>query len=366
VLVQGAEVRLLLRVQAASLLEVIGADTDGDGLLSLQELDAARPAIGAYVADHYALRADCGPERSPGTPLVGELLTISADEPRPGLDAAGQWIELTVHHLAARPLSDLAFDVTLFLDTSPDHSDLCRVRWNDAGELETLFDRQKTTAYFLPQAGGAADGAAGTADGGRLGLWAWVRLGVAHILSGLDHLAFVIALIVAAGRVGSLLWVVTAFTLAHSITLALAATGVVTLGGRAVELTIAFSIAWVGVAALRARAPSARWPEAFVFGLVHGLGFAGFLGQALAGEERRLVPLLGFNLGVELGQLAVVVLVVGLLALVRALLVQRAWASGTQRRREDAWLAPRVVRLPVAAAVALAGAFWFIARAGWI
>jgi hypothetical protein len=122
----------------------------------------------------------------------------------------------------------------------------------------------------------------------------------------------------------------------------------------------------VGVAALRARAPSARWPEAFVFGLEHGLGFAGFLGRALAGEERRLLPLLGFNLGVEAGQLAVVAAAVGLLLLLRTVSVQRAWRSGAQPPRHGAWLAPAAVRLPVAAAVSLAGAWWFVTRAGWI
>jgi hypothetical protein len=191
-------------------------------------------------------------------------------------------------------------------------------------------------------------------------------MGFDHILGGWDHLAFVIALIVSAGRIASLLWVVTAFTLAHSITLALAATGVLSVSGRTTELLIAFSIAWVGVAALRARAPSARWPEAFVFGLVHGLGFAGFLGRALAGEERRLLPLLGFNLGVEAGQLAVVAAAVGLLLLLRTVSVQRAWRSGAQPPRHGAWLAPAAVRLPVAAAVSLAGAWWFVTRAGWI
>jgi hypothetical protein len=375
VLVQGAEVRLLLRVQAASLLEVVAADSDDDGLLSVPEVEAARGEIGAYLARHYALRADCDGDLAGGTPLAAELISIAVDEPGPGVDAASQWLEFTVHHRAAAPLRDLLFDVTLFLDTSPDHSDLCRLRWNERDELETLFNQGRTTAYFLPPEpdGDTPSGAAGTggALGGggsddRLGLGGWVAMGFDHILGGWDHLAFVIALIVSAGRIASLLWVVTAFTLAHSITLALAATGVLSVSGRTTELLIAFSIAWVGVAALRARAPSARWPEAFVFGLVHGLGFAGFLGRALAGEERRLLPLLGFNLGVEAGQLAVVAAAVGLLLLLRTVSVQRAWRSGAQPPRHGAWLAPAAVRLPVAAAVSLAGAWWFVTRAGWI
>jgi hypothetical protein len=382
VLVQGAEVALLLRVQAASLLEVLpdGTDADGDGLLQTGEVDAARAGIAEYVARHYVLRAGGGDDPEAGTVLAGELDSVAFDEPVPGLGADEQWIELTLRYLADAPLHELSFDVTLFLDTSPTHRDLCRIRWNELPEQETMFHLAKTGAHFSPEAvgdahpvpdaraaAGAARGDAGVAaaGGGRLGLSGWVSMGVDHILTGWDHMAFVVALIVSAGRVGALLWVVTAFTLAHSLTLALAALGVVTLSGRPVELTIAFSIAWVGVAAARARAPVARWPEAFVFGLVHGLGFAGFLGEALAGTERRLVPLLGFNLGVELGQLSVVAGVLVPLVLLRASAVRRARAAGAPPPRHAAWLAPPAVRLPVAAAVALAGAWWFLERTGW-
>ncbi|MHC5212130.1 MAG: HupE/UreJ family protein [Planctomycetota bacterium] len=372
--VRGAEVVLHLRVQSASLLEVVEADTDGDGLLSLPELETARAEVAGYVAHHYVLRADGGGDVTAGTVLQGELVSVSVDEALPGLSAVDQWIELTVEHRAATPLRDLAFEVTLFLDTSPDHRDLCRVSWNEEPELETLFHATKPTAYYAPSGEGmAVVSGAGTGAGamgglgadGRLGLGSWVRMGADHILGGWDHLAFVIALIVSAGRIGALIWVMTAFTLAHSITLAFAALEIVNIPARPVELLIAFSIAWVGVAALRARAPVSRWPEALLFGLVHGLGFAGFLGQALAGEERRLVPLLGFNLGVEAGQLAVVALAVVPLLLLRGLSVHRARARGAPPPTHAAWLAPPAVRVTVAAIVTLAGCYWFIQRVGW-
>ena len=91
---------------------------------------------------------------------------------------------------------------------------------------------------------------------------------------------------------------------------------------------------------------------------MHGLGFASFLGAALWREPRRLLPLAGFNLGVELGQLAVVVGVV-----LPLLVLRRVTAA---RRDADEWLAPRWVRLPVSAVVALAGVYWFVERAGWL
>lgn len=149
---------------------------------------------------------------------------------------------------------------------------------------------------------------------GRSG-WAWLTLGVEHILGGYDHLAFVIGLLLVVGTrsLRRLVTTITAFTLAHSITLALAATGLLTLAAAPVEATIAASVVLVAREATHERPTLTRrapWLVALVFGLVHGLGFAGAM------AEWGLPPgwvgrsLLWFNLGVELGQLAVVAVVV--------------------------------------------------------
>ena len=138
-------------------------------------------------------------------------------------------------------------------------------------------------------------------------LRAFLELGVDHILTGYDHLLFLLALLVVAPTLRALAWTITAFTAAHSITLALAALEVVTLPGRFVEIAIALSIAYVAAENLLRLEKRSLWLEALVFGLLHGLGFAGFLGEALRGEDDLVVPLIGFNLGVELGQLLFVV-----------------------------------------------------------
>lgn len=145
--------------------------------------------------------------------------------------------------------------------------------------------------------------------------WAWLSLGVEHILGGLDHLAFVLGLLLVVGAHGlrRLVATITAFTLAHSITLVLAATGALTLASAPVEATIAASVVLVAREATHERPTLTRrapWAVALVFGLVHGLGFAGALSKwgLPAGWVGR--SLLWFNLGVELGQLAVVVVVV--------------------------------------------------------
>lgn len=173
----------------------------------------------------------------------------------------------------------------------------------------------------------------------------FLRLGIEHILNGFDHLLFLLALLVNQRRIWSVVRIVTAFTLAHSITLSLAALSLVALPDRVVEPLIAASIVWVALENLLFK--SAEWRRAgvaFLFGLVHGLGFAGVLTDLALSGGPLVRALVGFNLGVELGQVACVVVVLPLIA----------WAS-----RPAA-----LIRLPQAASilVALVGAFWFVER----
>ena len=135
---------------------------------------------------------------------------------------------------------------------------------------------------------------------------AYTVLGVEHILTGYDHLLFVLALLFLVGFNRRLVWTITAFTAAHSVTLALAALGLLTLRSAPVEATIALSIVLVAGEALHTRDTLARrWPAlvAFLFGLVHGLGFAGALKEIGLPDNYLWVALLTFNVGVELGQL---------------------------------------------------------------
>jgi len=146
------------------------------------------------------------------------------------------------------------------------------------------------------------------------------RLGFEHILSGLDHLLFVLGLVFLAGGGRRLVFTVTAFTLGHSLTLGLAALAVVRLAAEPVEIGIAASLLYLAVELARPGRSrrSTSVPLAAGFGLLHGLGFAGAL-QA-AGLPAGAVPLalLGFNLGIEAGQLAFVGLLLGAVAVVRS------------------------------------------------
>jgi hydrogenase/urease accessory protein HupE len=176
---------------------------------------------------------------------------------------------------------------------------------------------------------------------------AYTVLGVEHILGGFDHLLFVLALLFLVSFNRRLLLTVTAFTLAHSLTLALSALGWLTLRSPPVEATIALSIMLVAGEALHKQPTlSRRWPAlvAFLFGLVHGLGFAGALAQIGLPQNHLAVALLTFNIGVELGQL----LVVG-----AAYAVYRIFAAS-----------PKVAlaRTPALYAIGAVAAYWSIDR----
>lgn len=178
-------------------------------------------------------------------------------------------------------------------------------------------------------------------------LWRYLVLGVTHILPfGLDHVLFVLGLALLSQRPGPLLAQVTAFTVAHTLTLALSSYGVVRLSPEVVEPLIALSIVYVAVEnVVSPELRPSRVILVFAFGLLHGLGFAGVLGELGLPEGQRVAALLAFNVGVEVGQLAVIAL--GLLALL-------AWTRFGGRRES-------LVK-PASLAIAAMGLFWFVQR----
>jgi hydrogenase/urease accessory protein HupE len=141
--------------------------------------------------------------------------------------------------------------------------------------------------------------------------------GMHHILIGYDHIAFLLALLLGARKLKEMVAVVTSFTVAHSITLLLAAMDVVRLPSRITESLIALSIVYVAVENFFIKDAKHRWVLTFAFGLVHGLGFSSVLRERLQDIDSIAVPVVSFNLGVELGQISILLVVFPLLAWIR-------------------------------------------------
>ncbi|MBV7505702.1 HupE/UreJ family protein [Bacillus sp. sid0103] len=144
--------------------------------------------------------------------------------------------------------------------------------------------------------------------------FSFFKLGMLHIITGYDHLLFLFALLLRKQTVKQYISIVTSFTLAHSITLTLAVLGWITLPSRFVEATIAFSICYVALENIFRKEIKHRWSITFLFGLIHGLGFASILKEMEIAKSHLAVALINFNLGIEAVQLVIVLLLMPILA----------------------------------------------------
>jgi hydrogenase/urease accessory protein HupE len=227
---------------------------------------------------------------------------------------------------------------------------LARIEWTD-GTTQAVRLTPEQTSFEVTAAPGALEVSK-----------TYFVLGVEHILLGIDHLLFVFGLLFLVGNWKRLVATVTAFTLAHSITLAAATLGLVHVAQAPVEATIALSIMFVaaeiihgahGAPRLATRAP---WLVAFVFGLLHGFGFAGALREIGLPQKDVPLALLCFNVGVEAGQLMFIAAVVAVLSVLTRLVRQQ----GSHDR--GPWHSETLVRTPVAYAIGSVAAFWTVQR----
>jgi hypothetical protein len=308
--VDGSEVKGRWDVALRDLDHAIGIDGDANGEITWGEVRTRHDAIARYATERLAVRAD------------GAACVIEAGDQRIADHTDGAY---TAIELAARCPGvprDLGVTYALFFDVDPQHRGLLRVDARGRTHTEILRAGDASRTIEL----GEAPSRGATA-------LAFVVEGARHIWIGLDHILFLIALLLPSvlarrdGRwqaqarlrpvVTGVLKVVTAFTIAHSITLALAVTGVVRLPSRFVETAIAASVV---LAALNNLVPlvDARWGVAFLLGLLHGFGFSSVLVDLGLPATDLALGLLSFNLGVELGQAAIVAAFLPIAFLLRA------------------------------------------------
>ena len=317
----------------------IGLDRNGDGAITWGELKAKHAEIDAYVLARLTLRAD-------GAACRLQPLEHLVDEHSDGAYAV---LRFTAQ-CPAESYQTAEVEYSLFFDLDPTHRGLLRVeRGGDT-----------TTGVLSPERPRFEASAEGRS---RLRQFAdYVREGVWHIWIGFDHILFLVSLLLPsvfvltnrqwqpALRFRDTFWdvfkVATSFTVAHSITLSLAALSVIALPSRLVESTIAFSVMLAALNNVWPVVHGRRWAVAFGFGLIHGFGFASVLTDLGLPREALLLALVGFNVGVELGQLAII-----------AVFLPAAYAlRGT-------WAYRRVVFVGGSAAIALVAALWLVERA---
>ncbi len=308
--------------------EVLGLELEGSDEEILAELQASQPVIADYLADHMVF----GPEGDPWSVTFGEMSLFESEEVEESLDYA-----LIEYDVAAGQDIPRSFEVRFdpFLDEidGRDHLMLIQNDWR-AG----VFDNGNEV--LLTFDGGTRTQTADLGDASTMrNLWSSVQLGVQHIETGPDHILFVLVLLLPSVLVwqagwkptdnfGAALWrilkIVTMFTIAHSITFSLAGLGLLPLPSpRIVESVIALSIAAAAIHNIRPVVANREWLLSFVFGLFHGMGFASLVSGLDVSRGTQLISLLGRNIGIEIGQAVVVLVLFPALFLLRRVVVYR-------------------------------------------
>jgi hypothetical protein len=316
----------------------IGLDTDGSGGLTWDEVRGRHADIAAYALSRLTLTSDGKPCASQA---AQHLIDVHSD---------GAYEVLRFKARCAGKVARLGIAYSLFFDIDPQHRGLVNI----------ISGGHSATGILSPER--AAQDFSVEGQGRLREFIAYLRDGVWHIWTGFDHILFLISLLLPAvlkrqaGRwqpaaefrtsFVEVLKIVTAFSVAHSITLTLGALGVVSLPSRWVEAAIALSVIVAALNNLYPLVRGRRWIAAFSFGLIHGLGFATVLTDLRLPQSVLALALFGFNAGVEVGQLAIVAVFLPLAYLLRA-----------------SWFYQRVAFVGGSALIVLLASIWLVERA---
>lgn len=276
---RGLDVVLWLAEE--DVIEVLGLDDDRSGRVDADELARGRPLLEGYARNHLVLRPRVGDSAACAMRFVDARHDAAAD----------RRVVVRLRYDCPAPPDDLVVRCTLFQNAGFAHEHRATIHTAGTTQL-LLFDAATQERRVVIPLSSQVAGY----------LWHGVR----HIALGYDHLVFLFALLLLGGRMRTMIAIVTSFTVAHSITLALGAFEVVRITPIVVESAIALTIAYVGAENLYIRRTDRRYLLTFALGLVHGFGFAGALAESGLPTQSFALTLFSFNLGVELGQLVIV------------------------------------------------------------
>ncbi|MEO8005177.1 MAG: HupE/UreJ family protein [Betaproteobacteria bacterium] len=314
-----------------------------DGKLVRYNLTLSEIPAGPLAEQMHLGQSGIAPDYRPLVTTISDKIHITADG-APCAATQGNVVPpagtslsyaATVDYKCAADVHTLSIKDDMSDAIGPTQHTLAAIMWTGGSQQFAFGSDARETTIKVSEPAKASQGAG-----------SFFPLGIEHILTGYDHLLFLIALMLRGGNFRSMLKIITAFTVAHSITLALAALDLVVLPGAFVESVIALSIAYVALENLLPRhAVSRRWMVSFVFGLMHGFGFSSVLREIGLPKENLLLALLNFNLGVEVGQATIVLLAVPLL----------------MRFKNRSW--EKYVVFAISAAILTAGLVLFVDRA---
>ncbi len=325
----GGKLTVALKLARGELATAIaGLDTNRDGTVDEAEVAAGGDALRAGLVDHLVVHD--GDRACPATLDHAAL-------------AAEDGVEIDAHFDCGSAARHVDVDAGFLAVLPSGHRHVAHIGVGESARDEVLY---KNKERFGVDAIGAA--ASAPVSSWRDVAWGFFLQGIEHILTGYDHLAFLLGLVLVRGRLKSVLALVTAFTLAHSVTLAIAVLGVWAPSPRFTEPAIALSVAYVGGENFFVKDLKNRWHITAPFGLIHGFGFAGALGQIALPRAQVPLALGTFNLGVEAGQLGVLAIVLPLVHLARKLPAFDRWGVKV-----------------LSGALLLLGLVWFVGRVVW-
>jgi hydrogenase/urease accessory protein HupE len=288
--IEKNKIETSISIDTLSIIELGNIDENKDAMLTEEEIKDNSSIIMSYVAEKLEVKVNNNKLLSP----------VLVDINIPDFTI----VKIDLLYESIEEIEQIDITYMLFYEKSnSNHTNIATIYTTSEQPIEHVFNTKEPTwqgdrftsgsfIYIIKQ---------------------FIILGVEHILIGYDHILFLLALIVIGMKNREVIRVITAFTIAHSITLILAATEVIYLNSRFVESIIALSICYVALENIFVEKIKYRWLTAFVFGLIHGFGFAGVLTEIGIPSSNFISALLAFNLGVEFGQIILFILIMPIL-----------------------------------------------------
>lgn len=308
------QTKLSYSIDTLSVIEGVGGDQNDDGTLSAQELKGVNNRLREWIEDSVVLEVN-GKEQTPKEAKLileqkGDKEVVTAQFTYPKY-AVGKTVKI-LDGIFYQGKNNSSYNN--FLTVNYDGQVSEAVLQGKNREWTMLLSESQQQQQQDVQNSQKIPNPAKTSS------WqSFLTLGMKHILTGYDHLLFLLVLLIGRQSLKQYIMTITAFTLAHSITLTLAVLGIVDLPSKLVESIIALSICYVAIENIFRKKITHRWVITFVFGLVHGLGFASILKEMNLPKSDLAIALLNFNVGIELIQLLIVLLLIPLLMKLQAL-----------------------------------------------